>query len=207
MCLVVYNTKLPPRYYQAVISCLNSAEAQSEKEFASALEKVQLEDGRNLAKVLHTEGHLKKVPCNQVFACPYGPKSSNKIKLNELNEYTKKIEEGGEALKKLEEFDENKGYKGKKQKQNEKTSNIPIPVSPKPQLPSFNTVNENKEFQNNPKVISDDLKSNGELLKVAALQLLQQAKILAEKAESIYPSAPKRGRGRPKGSITKLKSN
>lgn len=208
MCLVMYDQKLPPRYFDAVKKVLATPEAQSAKDFATALEGASLEDNRNLARVLFTEGHLKKVPCNQVFATPFGYESSNKIKLNELNAYTSKIAEGGEALQKLAEFDANKGYKGKNRKENlgEGTA-LPIPSTPTPSLPVRAVENTTiaqpepiHQLAIDPQVASDELRSQGEVLRTAAVQLLQQAKILAEKAETIFPTAPKRGRGRPKGS-------
>jgi len=214
MCLIMYDQKLPPRYYDAVKRVLNTPEGQAAKDFASALENAKLDDDRNLAKVLYTEGHLKKVPCNQVFATPYGYESANKIKLNELNQYTSKISEGGEALQKLAEFDANKGYKGKNRKENlgEGTA-VSIAPSPtpaqtsalaRPQIPHFNNVEEMRQethrFAVDPQIASAELRNQGDILRTAAVQLLQQAKILAEKAERLFPTAPKRGRGRPKGS-------
>ena len=106
MALILFRDKLPSAYSEAVVKCLNTPEAQAAKNFADALEKTSLPDGRNLAKVLYTEGHLKKVPTNQVFVTP---DSRNKIKLNDLNEYLTRIEEGGEALKKLEAMDKGRG--------------------------------------------------------------------------------------------------
>jgi len=116
MCLVLINDKIPPRYYDAVIKALETPEAQNEstKDFAEILEKTLLDDGRNLGQLLYSESHFKKVPTNQVFATPYGYTSSNKIKLNDLNEHLSKIAEGGEALAKLEALDKGRGMNRKK---------------------------------------------------------------------------------------------
>jgi len=212
MCLVTYQEKLPPRYYNAVMSTLNSPEGQAAKDFATALEGAKLEDDRNLAKVLYTEGHLKKVPANQVFATPYGYQSSNKIKLNELNEYMKKIEQGGDALKKLEEFDENKGYHGKKKKDDlTETAGIPIaptptPVNPVVAKPVPEQVSVPASVLTDPKSASNELRTQGDNLRAVALQLLKQSKILTEKAETMFPTQPKRKKGRPVGSVTVVKS-
>lgn len=209
MCLLVYNDKLPPRYYQSVMACLNSESGQSAKDFATALEGVQLEDGRNLARILFTEGHLKKVPANQVFATPYGPASANKIKLNELNEYMNKIDQGGEALEKLKEFDEHKGMQRKKRPGQIELNEFgmpaklvalpalpPAPVDVAPQASAVLGIDAREA--------SDALRSQVELLRSSAVQLLNQAKLLGDKAEQIFPTLEKRKPGRPKGT-TKIK--
>lgn len=215
MCLLLIDDKLPPRYFQAVKSVLNTPAGQESKDFATALEGAELDDHRNLARVLYTEGHLKKVPANQVFATPFGYESANKIKLNDLNEYMKKIAEGGDALKKLQDFDANKGYKGKQRKENlgEGTA-VPVPSTPTPSLPVAAKPAVTAEIlpsqipvpyvepNVDPKSASVELRTQGETLRAAAVQLLQQAKILAEKAENIFPTQPKKGRGRPLGSKT-----
>ena len=220
MCLLVYNEKLPPRYYQAVMTTLNSQSAQEEAEFATALERVSLEDGRNLAKVLYTEGHLKKVPCNQVFATPFGPKSTNKIKLNDLNEYTSKIAQGGEALKKLEDFDANKGLNRKTKSATARATTQPVvepvenlgsPFYPvKQPIPHFDNVEdlrkETHKFADEPQVASVELRKQGENLRSVAAQLLEQAKVLAKKADQLYPNLLPRRPGRPKGTGLNVKT-
>jgi hypothetical protein len=221
MCLIMYDDKLPPRYFQAVKSVLNTPAGQEVKDFATALEGAKLDDDRNLARVLYTEGHLKKVPCNQVFATPFGYDSANKIKLNELNAYTSKIAEGGEALQKLAEFDANKGMHKKARKENlgEGTA-VAVAPTPTPVRPTSHVsqeeahVSQSAQFEQvqhqnyapvsvDPKTAGAELRMHGENLRNAALQMLQQAKLLTEKAEKIFPTEPKRGRGRPKGTGTK----
>jgi len=216
MCLVLVDQKVPPRYYQAVQNVLNSTAGQEAKDLATALEGVTLDDNRNLARVLYTEGHLKKVPCNQVFATPYGFQNSNKMKLNDLNEYLKKIEEGSDAAKKMKELDENKGLHSKtkssqslvspqpEQNKNQKMLVDPVAFAP---VVADHEVERVKQLANiSPQQASDDLKAQGENLRSVACQLLQQAKILAEKAELLYPTLAKRKAGRPIGTGLKLKT-
>ncbi|VVC06374.1 Uncharacterised protein [uncultured archaeon] len=232
MCLLLYADKLPPRYYNAVLAALNKPETQQMDEFATAIEGVTLDDGRNLGRVLYTEAHFKKVPSNQVFATPYGFESPNKIKLNELVQYTRKIKEGGEALEKMKRMDESIGFHKKsvedridaRLKKNQPS--IPISPSPTPTISARPTevvatvaptpATVAPTFMARPQIApvfpaqtpeqaSAELKEQGENLKKAAVQLLQQAKILTEKAEKLYPTLKKRGRGRPKGSGLSLK--
>jgi hypothetical protein len=213
MCLVLYDDKTPPRYFQAIKACLNSPEGQESKDFATALDAVSLDDGRQLARILYTEGHLKKVPTNQVFATPYGYESANKIKLNDLNEYLNKIDQGGEALEKMKQFDENKGMNKKTksaQKLQEQSESFPTPqqvkdiVGAESLATAISEVKEGKLILD-PKSASVDLRTQGENLRSVAAQLLQQAKLLADKAEQLYPTAGKRKVGRPIGSGLKVK--
>ena len=212
MCLLVYDEKLPSKYFDLVHKAVLSKEAQEAKNFADILENVNLDDNRNLARVLFQEGHFKKVPANLVFATPFGYNSSNKIKLNELNEYTNTIEKGGEALKKMQELDEGRGLHRKRKLGEAKA--LPIPSSPTPSLPLARTeapastlvtsVQWSPTLLTDPKNASEELRSQGDVLRSAASQLLEQAKILADKAEKIFPTQGKRGRGRPKGTGLKV---
>jgi len=205
MCLCVIDDKLPPRYFQAVKACLNSPAGQESKDLASALDGVTLEDGRQLARILYAEGHLKKVASNQVFMTPFGYEANNKkIRLNELNEMLGNIEQGGDSLQKLKDFDEGKGLKNKTKSAT--TSDAPInnPTAPlaESQLVGLleSKLGPAPAVAQDPKTASVELFAQGENLRSVAAQLLQQAKLLAIKAEQLYPTAKKKGRGRPKGS-------
>jgi exonuclease VII small subunit len=208
MCLVLMDQKVPPRYYQAVQACLNSPAGQEAKDLATALDTVNLEDGRQLARVLYAEGHLKKVPTNQVFMTPFGFDANNKkIRLNELNDMMGSIEQGGDALQKLKDFDEGKGLKNKTKSATASDApiNAGVPNKAEGLVPSSLPVTSDPQLNVanvpiDPRVASVELYAQGENLRTIAAQLLQQAKALAIKAEQIYPSAKKKLRGRPKGS-------
>lgn len=113
MALVLYEDKLPALYADAVHKALVSKEGQSSINLSDALCKVTLPDDRNLLTVLHKEGHIKKVQTNQTFITP---NSVNKIRLSELNDTMDKIASGGEAAKKLAEFDAARGMNEKKRR-------------------------------------------------------------------------------------------
>ena len=212
MCLVLIDQKVPPRYYQAIQTCLHSPAAQEAKDFATALEGVTLEDGRVLARILFAEGHLKKVPANQVFMCPYGYEAnSKKIRLNELNTMLESIEQGGDAFQKLKDFDEGKGFRNKTKSAanisniKEQTEILPTPQQVKDFDNTDSLVTAISHTKDNklifdPKTASVELKAQGENLRTVAAQLLQQAKLLTAKADQLYPDSKKKLRGRPKGS-------
>ena len=70
MCLVAYSDLLPRTYHDAVMKTLETPAGQQAKEFADALFRNLLPDGRNMLHTLHREGLIKKVPTNQVIVTP-----------------------------------------------------------------------------------------------------------------------------------------
>lgn len=217
MCLVVYDNKVPSPYFQKITETLRTPEGQAAKDFATALEGVYLDDGRNLAFILYHEGHLKKVPCNQVFATPFGYENPNKVKLNELNDHLKKIEDGGAALERMQELENDRGMhkkvKGKTKNTGKEGINEALEAlasKPVPSLPVRHTATPTLPIGKTPELntvslpaaaadASAQLRQHADLLKGTAAQLLQQAKQLSQKAEQIFPSPKKNGPGRPKG--------
>jgi len=166
MSLVLICEKLPPQYAKSVFECLNSPEGQASKDLASILETKQLPDGRNLGKVLHTEGHFKKVPNNQLFATP---DQTNKIRVSELNELTSKIAEGGDALKRLEELDANKGMH-----RNKKGIRTMSDESLQDKMSKLNL--------SDPATVFNELTAQSEKLRKAADALIRDAELMEEKA-------------------------
>lgn len=95
-CLVVYSDLLPRTYHDAVMSILESDVGQQANEFADALFRNLLPDGRNILDTLHREGLIKKLPTKQVIITPDNKSS---CRLDELNDILKGIVEGkGEKL-------------------------------------------------------------------------------------------------------------
>ena len=184
MCLVLYVDRVPPAYLTPILNALNSPEGQAAKDFASVLETLTLGDGRNLGQLLHTEGHFKKVPTNQVFATP---DSRNKVRLNDLNEMLTRIDQGGDALKKLEELDTNKGMHNRK-KPTDLAESVKSNASVLAQFAASNLVPAD------PVVLGNVLREESAKLIAAAQLLLHEAKSMGEKADALIPvaSAPKK---------------
>lgn len=216
MCLVVYDNKIPSHYFTALHNVVKSPDGQAAKNLADVLEHTQLEDGKYLAGLLHQERHLKKVPCNQVFATPYGYENPNKIKLDALNDILSKIENGGDSLKKLEEFEQNRGMNVNKDHKKKGIFNESIhqneivePIKTLPSIPNPSISTKTTLPTVNPQVKQDvynELRHNSVMLQNIASQLLNESKTLAAKANELFPPTPKKGPGRPKGS-KKLISN
>ena len=179
MCLVVYPEKMPQQYLEHLSRVLNSAEGQAAKNLMDEAFKVTMPDGRNLLVTLHSEGHLKKRPTNQVFI---QPDSRNKLYLSELNNMLEKIEEGGTAKTKLEEYDAGRGLNKKDAVQN-------VTVNPVPE--SAGAVISSPVTQSVPVLtnesIASDLHANSQKLMDTATLLIAEAKSLEAQAKLLVP--------------------
>ena len=81
--LVVGTNGLGESYHDALMSVLQESSGQQANELADILAVRRFPDGSNMLEFLHTRGHLKKVPTNNVLVTP-GPNAS--VQLDELNE-------------------------------------------------------------------------------------------------------------------------
>lgn len=106
MCLVVYPDVLPTHIHNTLMKVIESAPGQQATNLADVLHRNLLPDGRVILTALHHEGMLKKIACNQVILTPTPTTSA---KLDEINRLVKEMESGTEALKKLQELDQNAG--------------------------------------------------------------------------------------------------
>jgi len=111
MALVAYSSKLPMMIHDEVMKCLESPVGQQAKEFSDALFRTTMADGRNALSALHDEGMIKKVPTNQVIITP---QQGSQVRLDELNDITKKMEAGEEAIKELADLDSQRGVRDPK---------------------------------------------------------------------------------------------
>ena len=106
MCLVIYPDVLPTHIHNSVMSVLESAPGQQATNLADVFHRNLLPDGRNILQTLHAEGMLKKVAANQVILTPT---PSTSVKLDEVNRLVKEMESGEQALKRMQEIDQNSG--------------------------------------------------------------------------------------------------
>lgn len=82
-CLVVQTENLDAGEHDALITTVESAAGQESYEFAEAMARAYLPDGRNMLAGFHTTGKFRKVPTNMVEMTP---DNSTRIMLNELND-------------------------------------------------------------------------------------------------------------------------
>jgi hypothetical protein len=106
MALVVYSDSMPSLIHDAVMECVQSDIGQQADNFADALQRKTMTDGRVALTVLHQEGFIKKVQTNQVIMTP---NAKSTVRLDELNDVVNKLKAGGEAADRMRELDENAG--------------------------------------------------------------------------------------------------
>lgn len=106
MCLVVYTELLNRNIHDPVMQCIESDIGQSSESLSDALNRSFTKDGRPLLQVLHVEQQLKKVQTEQILMTPM---TGTTIRLNELNKILDEMQQGEEAVKKLQEMDKSRG--------------------------------------------------------------------------------------------------
>ena len=102
MCLLVYSDQMPQLIHDQVMRTLESEVGQQAKDFADALFRQVMADGRNCLETIHKEGYMKKVPTNQVIVTPNAQSS---VRLDELNNILDEMDKGEAAVKKMAELD------------------------------------------------------------------------------------------------------
>jgi hypothetical protein len=106
MCLVVYPETLHAHWQDAVQKVLESDAGQASEEFADALHRSYLPDGRPILETLHVERMIKKVRTADVLVTPTG---QAKIRLDELNKMLNEMKQGEDAVRRLAESDASRG--------------------------------------------------------------------------------------------------
>jgi len=178
MCLVTYSEALPRLYHDEVMKVLESAAGQQSTNLSDALFRNIMADGRNSLEALHRDGFIKKVPCNQVIVTP---NAKSTIRLDELNKILKEMAQGEEAVKRLAELDNNRGFTDKPRKKNSSTraGDVGDPVS--------------QVAESAPDVLSDrDLAMQrvrqAENMRADATRLLKEAESLMTEAAELDPT-------------------
>jgi len=106
MCLIVYTEIINASLHDDLIKAIESKEGQQTDNLSDVLNRVYTSTGQVLLQVLHNQGFLKKIQCEQVFVTPT---PNAKIRLSELNDMLNKMSQGEEAIKQMEEMENSKG--------------------------------------------------------------------------------------------------
>jgi hypothetical protein len=106
MCLVIYPDVLPEPWEDAIMRALESDMGQQANEFADALHRTLLPDGRVVLETLHMEKMIKKIRTADVIVTP---RSDSSIRLDELNKMLNEMKTGEAAIKKMAENDAARG--------------------------------------------------------------------------------------------------
>jgi hypothetical protein len=184
MCLVIYPDVLPTHIHNSVMGVLESAPGQQATNLADVFHRNLLPDGRNILQTLHAEGMLKKVATNQVILTPT-PSSS--VKLDEVNKLVKEMESGAEALKRMQEIDQNSGIvdpavkrqaeQAFKRKQLEEAQR-------QPQTPPL-TSNDSAGLSDS--ALAGNMLSQAKRMEAEAQGLIAEAARMKKEAEKMFP--------------------
>ena len=106
MCLVIYPDTLPAPWESSIMKVLESEVGQQAENFADALHRSLLPDGRVILETLHREKMIKKIRAADVTITP---RPDSAIRLDELNKMLNEMKTGQEAIKRLAENDAAQG--------------------------------------------------------------------------------------------------
>jgi hypothetical protein len=81
--LVVYSDSLPDRYHDAYMEAIESNEGQNTNNLYEVLSRKVFWHGKVMLDTLHKEGHLKKVPTEQIIMTP---NTQTNVSLDEIND-------------------------------------------------------------------------------------------------------------------------
>jgi len=164
LALCVYADNIPSQMHDDIMKVLEGPVGQQEHEFANALHRSVLTDGRNALAALHSEGYLKKVPTNQVIMTPT---STSTVRLDELNKIVDEISIGDEARSKLAENDAARG--------------IVDPTATRAQASTTEALSDED--------IAADMLRQAEQMEANAKSMIAEAERLVKEANNLLPKA------------------
>ena len=193
MCLLSYSDTLPRMIHDELMKALESQIGQNAKELSDVLFRTVMADGRNALEVLHKEGFIKKVPTSQVLITPTAKSS---VRLDELNSILDEMEQGEEAIKRLQEIDSNAGMQTKKRREGREVGMPPNNTSASRTNIDVDATDSAAAYIKgalSEGVLSDqDLAaqrlSQAEAMQKQAEQLLAEAKRLTAEAKTLTPA-------------------
>jgi len=181
MALIVYSDSLPAVVHDDVMKTIESPQAQADKDLYNVLYRTLGTDSVNILQTLHSNGWLKKVPCNQVIVTP---NSSSSIRLDELNKLLKELGQGEEAVKRMAELDSQRGM-GTGRRPTKKSVEKEVGVPPNSlagevQVPEVGALSDAD--------LANQRLGQAENMKRQAEQLLAEAKRLETEAKELLPT-------------------
>lgn len=194
MCLLAYSDQLPQLIHDEVMKTLESQIGQQSDNFADALFRQTLADGRNALEALHKEGLMKKVPTAQVIVTP---NASSSVRLDELNSILAEMAKGEEAVKKLADIDKNRGIVAPKNDLKVDTTTLNEALNPSivdtglPQITDVSVLTD-ADIAASQRSQAAQMRRNAEAMLAEAARLEQEASILVPTATETVKST--RGR-------------
>jgi hypothetical protein len=180
MALIVYGETLPRTVHDDLMRAIESQQAQADKDLYGVLFRTLGVDGTNILQTLHSNGWLKKVPCNQVIVTP---NTSSSIRLDELNKLLKELEQGDDARKRMEELDSQRGMGTGAPKRKPVDKEVGVPPNTRAgevQVPESGVLSDAD--------LAAQRLTQAENMKRQAEQLLAEAKRLETEANELTPT-------------------
>lgn len=181
MCLVIYPEILPAHWHDAIMKVLESDVGQQAEEFADALHRNFLPDGRNILETLHREGMMKKANTENIIMTP---NTNSTIRLDELNKMLTEMKMGEDAVRRMAEIDKNRGLVDAPTKraaeQAFKESRGAIPPQQPPTQANANSYLDDQSLANN-------MLAQAQRMEAEAKGLLSEAARMKKDAERMYP--------------------
>lgn len=98
-CVVVQTENLSADEHDALIKAVESAAGQEAEEFAVAMARAYLPDGRNMLAGFHTTGKMRKVAQSEIEMTPNGNTNINLAELNKMIAEQKGVTVGDLAMR------------------------------------------------------------------------------------------------------------
>lgn len=181
LALVIYADLIPTQIHDDVMKVLESDVGQQENEFANALHRSVLTDGRNALGAVHAEGYMKKVQTNQIIMTP---NAQSTVRLDELNTIVDEINVGEEARKKLADNDAARGM-----------------VDPTARHRAETAVQQSGAMSDND--VAMNLMAQAEKMEQEAQSMLNEAKRMIAEAKDMMPKPKKVAATRKKATTTR----
>lgn len=198
MCLVIYPDTLPAPWEGAIMKVLESDIGQQAEQFADALHRSLLPDGRVILETLHLEKMIKKVRTADVIVTP---RSDSNIRLDELNTMLKEMKQGEQAIKKLADLDATRGMVPPETK---RSAEAEFKSRQTGQAPAAQT---NAQGALSDRDLAANMLNQAQRMEAEAKGLIAEAARMKKEAERMHPgvvakapatqptvAAPKRGR-------------
>ena len=178
MCLVLYPEVLPSVWHDAIMKVLESDVGQQAKEFADALHRSLLPDGRPILETLHQERMIKKIKTEEVAITP---RPGSHVRLNELNRIIDEMETGQQAIDRMQELDNQRGMVSPEVKRRAESE---FKESRKPNVKPI-TAPANGALDD--RQLASDMLAQATRMEVEAKSLIAEAARMKKDAERMHP--------------------
>jgi hypothetical protein len=154
---------------------------QQAEEFADALHRSMLPDGRLILETLHRERMIKKIRTADVLMTPLPNQS---IRLDELNKMLNEMKKGQEAIKKMAENDASRGLVDPQVKRAAEEA-FKRGQQPQDQAPALQSNDSNALSDRD---IAANMLSQAKRMEVEAKGMIAEASRMKKEAERMFPS-------------------